>query len=396
MAEAARAGEQRAGLEPGAGGQRALLQRDGVDRLVEFQPEEIAAARNRPARAADEVPLQRRLHRVAARAVGRAQAVEHRLLQAEFERMAHHLRHVVVDRAAAVDETGLQHPVHQFRRGLDPAEPQRRRHDLGEGAERQDVALVDQRGHRRRRRLVEVQHLVDLVGGDDEAVAPAERGQFAPPFGAQRDAAGVLVARDRVDQRRAPLGQARAKDVHAHAVVVHRDADHVEPVVGEDAVGQEIGRLLDEHRVARLREARAGEVQRLRVAAADQQVFRPRRVAVMAREKVRERGAVAGVALAFAVVQVQRLRRGARHEVGRGGAQGLDRHQVRAGLADAEMDHVRRGDGVESHGSGALGHLTMIPRSRVRSGPYKQNERARPGAGLERHVDRRNPQVAEG
>ena len=117
-----------------------------------------------------------------------------------------------------------------------------------------------------------------------------------------------------------------------------------EPMVAEDRKGVRIGRLFDEHRVARLREAAADEVERLgnpRVSNSDSGVASP----PASRRKAASAVAESHIALSRAVVQLERLR--ALEVPLAGAAQQRERQQVSRRLADAEIDRAALRRAVE-------------------------------------------------
>lgn len=116
-----------------------------------------------------------------------------------------------------------------------------------------------------------MQKLVNLIRHDDEPMLLAELSQFPPTFAAERATAGIVVAGNCVQQGRAVFLELFAQDIGSHTVSIHGDADHVQPMIGEDAVRQEIGRLLDKYSIALLRELAADEIKSLRVTATDDQ-----------------------------------------------------------------------------------------------------------------------------
>ena len=84
---------------------------------------------------------------------------------------------------------------------------------------------------------------------DQEAVAAGQADQFGAPVGAHRQAGGVLVVRDRVnDLGPQPAGQQAGEHIDAHAVVVHGNAAHVGLVPTERHDAAQVGgRLHDDH-----------------------------------------------------------------------------------------------------------------------------------------------------
>ena len=182
-----------------------------------------------------------------------------------------------------------------------------------------------------------MQQLIDLVGGDDEAVLSAELGEPLAAFEGERLAGRIVEGRDRVHELRTMLREQLFELPEVHAASVERHADDLEPMVAEDRQRIRIGRVFDEYRVARLGEAAADEVERLGNACAEQQRVRRRFATGIAKESG-ERRPESHIALPRTVVQLERLR--ALEVSIAGAAQQSERQQVGRGLPDAEIDRA--------------------------------------------------------
>ena len=166
------------------------------------------------------------------------------------------------------------------------------------------------------------------------AVEPAR-----PAAGVARAASSpgrVVARRDAVQQPRRMHGELRLKRVDAHPVVIDRDPDDLQPVVGEDAQRQEVGRLLDEHDITGLSQRAAAQVDGLRVSVADEQPPAVDRHAVMPGEEVGKRGSQVPIAPFDAVRERVRLPGRGRH--GHRASHQLDRQDRVLWLAHTKVD----------------------------------------------------------
>ncbi len=91
----------------------------------------------------------------------------------------------------------------------------------------------------------------------------AEINQEFSPRGAHRLPGGILVAGNRVQERDPGAGECFFQLVNIKTVLIHRHADDVQTVIGENLKGQEIAGLLYDDGVARLRQMGANKIQSL-------------------------------------------------------------------------------------------------------------------------------------
>ena len=182
-----------------------------------------------------------------------------------------------------------------------------------------------------------MQQLVDLVGGNDEAVLAAELNKAFAALEPECLPGRIVKGRDRVHELRMVLPEQLFELPQVHAASVERHADDFEPMVAEDRQRVWVSRLFDEHRIARLGEAAADEVERLGYPRAEQQRLW-RGLATGVAKESGERRPESHIALSGAVVQLERLR--ALEVSIAGAAQQREWQQVRRGLPDAEIDRA--------------------------------------------------------
>ncbi len=136
------------------------------------------------------------------------------------------------------------------------------------------------RAHRmdRRRPLSRPDQIgIAIVLEDRHAVFGRQSQQFGAPA-LRHDAAGrVLHGRDGVDVFRPDaaaleIGQRRGQHVHAHAILVEGNADHVDAEPRQAGQRALIALLLDNHGIAARQQRAVDEVERLQRAGHDQEI----------------------------------------------------------------------------------------------------------------------------
>ena len=270
------------------------------------------------------------------------------------------LHHHLVEGAPA--EVGaLLHQVdlrqHALRRH-DPAGAQARREHLRHGAEVHDV--VRERLQRQHVAAVVAQAAVGVVLHHHEAVLLRKLQQALAAGGHHGHAAGVLEVRDGVEELEARVALADAREllfqeVHAHALVVERDAADVGLVGAERLERAQVGGAFRQHDVAGVQKRLGNEVERFLSARGDHDVLGLGAHADVAHEVaehlLRLHAAVGGAVLQRHGTLV--VARGAR-----GRADGGVRQQRHVGHAAGERDDVgvRRGGEQVAHGGRAHLH----------------------------------------
>ncbi len=257
--------------------QRLGEQVGGVDVVGERRPDEEAALRLRPGGLRWEEPRQRLEHRVAPRAVDRADVIDVLSPAALGEELADEV--LAQRRCAEVGGLLAEHGLlHDRRRRAEPAQPDPGGEDLREGAGVEHVVAAVERVQRRQRLALEAQHPVRVVLEHEQLALAGDRDELVTAPLGHRHAARVLEGRHRIDQLRpATVGGERVEGfgerVGAHAVLVDRDLDRLGLVRAEDRHGAGVGRCLGDDHVAGVDQRLRDEVEGLLAAGGDEHVL---------------------------------------------------------------------------------------------------------------------------
>ena len=120
--------------------------------------------------------------------------------------------------------------------------------------------------HRERRWWcgAEVEQLIDLVGDDQEIVRLADGHELPASRRRHRGPRRILERRNGVEERGTMMHQRVLQRLDADALLVDRNADHLQAVIAKDLERQKIRRLFHENRVTPTRESGAHQIERLR------------------------------------------------------------------------------------------------------------------------------------
>jgi PAS domain-containing protein len=163
------------------------------------------------------------------------------------------------------------------------------------------------------------------------------------------------VVRDRVDELRPqPLAQAPVELVDLQPVLVDRHGHDLGLEAAECHDRAEVGRRLDDHRVAAVEERLAHQLERLHAAARHEQLVVARPPSLHGLEPLRERVERAGEAARRSVLERARLARG--RELGQKRRGAVAREGARIREPARERDHVRLAEEAE-HGGDPLSHV---------------------------------------
>ena len=235
----------------------------------------------------------------------------HVLLVMVLEKVRHH--HLPQRPGAAVRLAG-QHAAQHRPRRHHVAKAQGGRQGLGKGADVQNVVAVVQAIDGRRPLTFPDQVGVALVLEDRHAVFAAEAQHLVTTFHAEHRAGGVLQGGDGVDELgsdavAAKVGERSGQGVHAHAVFVQWNANHVHVQLAPPAHHALIREQLGDDSVAGFQQDLVDELDALVGARGDEDVFAGRPQAAIVGQFLDEEAAQPGVALwaAFHVVRRQVL-----------------------------------------------------------------------------------------
>ena len=247
-----------------------------VEALGQRHPRVEAAVGDGP-RARGHVLLERGEHRVAALRVHRAEgldlAVPVVVAQVVGDRhLAHHRR--AQDRGLEGQDQLRADRVRRVR----PADAEAGGKHLREGTQVDD-ALGAVRGDGRQGIVVEAEQTVGVVLDDQDVLAQADLGDDRAAFGGQRDAGGVVVVRNDVDEldraaRGAHVADRLRQGLGNDAVLVHRHVHDVRLACAEHTQRAHVGGGLGEDDVAGIHEELRHEVEGLLAARRDHNVVR--------------------------------------------------------------------------------------------------------------------------
>lgn len=134
-------------------------------------------------------------------------------------------------------------------------------------------------------------------------------------------------------------------------MLVRLDGNDIQMMVRENSEREEIRRLFDKDRVARLGEETAQQIQSVRDACGDEQVFKVHRSAVPSAEKIRQRRAEVPISLLRAVLQKGIII--LRQNLLRRFADQIERQEQKRRVAQAEINdicgYLRLDDGKGIH-----------------------------------------------
>src|SRR5574341_1879574 len=133
--------------------------------------------------------------------------------------------------------------------------------------------------------------MIDLVGQDEEAALLGKGNQPLTPFLRQRVPAGILKSRNNVQKLRAMRLEGLFQNLDHETCFIGLDGNDAQSMVRKDAQGQEVGRFLDKHRIARPREKRAKQIQSRGNAGRDEQALWLNRETITLGQKIRQRQA---------------------------------------------------------------------------------------------------------
>mmetsp|Transcript_11743 Transcript_11743/g.45794 ORF Transcript_11743/g.45794 Transcript_11743/m.45794 type:complete len:420 (-) Transcript_11743:70-1329(-) len=339
-----RPAELGAGQEPNLVAVGSVRQERGaLHPLRELDPDKVSSPDGGEGAPLRELLLQLRRELLRAGPELRLDGLEVLLLQPVVQRNLHDAGNDRVDAARGIQLAALGHAGEEGGVGLVPAHAKRGSEDLGEGAQRDDAALLRLvvRAERRGRLggVGEAQELVDLVGKHHEAVLLGERHELLAPSGGHGVASGVVERGNRVhDARRLPGLAQGLEGVDIHALLVNAHLLDLEPQLLEDVEREEVARRLDNHRVARSREERAQEGQAARHPVGGEQPLWIHVALVVLGQKRGEGLAEHLVAGHNSVLQKGHVR--LRELLGRRLADLVQGQHGRGGLADREVDHL--------------------------------------------------------
>jgi hypothetical protein len=184
-------------------------------------------------------------------------------------------QHHLLERARAcvllqAEDAGEDVPL-----GDDVADAQCRRDRLGERADEDHALAAGQRMDRRRPLAGPHQVRIALVLEDHGLVFAGERDQLLAALHRHDRAGRILHRRDGVDVlgRDAlglEVGERRLQRIHAHAVIVERDADDVDAELRQPGQRAAVGLLLDQDGVALAEQQRVHQVEALQRTGGDQ------------------------------------------------------------------------------------------------------------------------------